>query len=632
VITLSLSIAVWIRFEFSLRSLESSLLMTGLTLILPIKMVVFSVGSLQRDWWRYAGLSDLVRIFLVNSAASGLSALGLYLWIGPGFPRSIYVIDFLLCFLFSAGARFSVRIYNETLRMEFSTNKKAILIYGAGAAGRTLLREVRTNSSLGFQVIGFVDDSQLLQFARIMDVPVLGEGRAIPSIVERYRNRGLKIDEVIIAMPSATGRQMREAHANCRTAGTPCRTIPGFADLLNGKYLSGQIRNISLEDLLGREQIRLDERRIQEDIAGKAIMVTGAAGSIGSELCRQAASFGPAKLVLFDQAESELFKIDQELRQKHFSAEIIPIVGDIRDFRCVEDVIRTHGIHSVYHAAAYKHVPMMETHVLEAVRNNVIGTWNVVKAAHKCQVGKFLMISSDKAVNPTSVMGLTKRIAELIVAGWNGRDGGTRFVSVRFGNVLGSNGSVVPTFQAQIAAGGPVTVTHADMRRYFMSIREAVQLVLQASTMGEGEEIFVLDMGEPVRILDLAHNMIQLAGLTPGEDIEIQITGLRPGEKLFEETNLEGESMLPTYHEKIRIFQGEKVESDAIASWLNRLQLLIARREVARILDHLAALVPEYKMQKSPERWKAATEETVVGPNDDESSASGRTQSAVGLK
>jgi len=459
-----------------------------------------------------------------------------------------------------------------------------------------------------------------------MDVPVLGEGRGIAGIVDRYRSRGSKIDEVIIAMPSSTGRQMREAHANCRAAGIPCRTIPGFEDLLNGKYLSGQIRNISLEDLLGREQIRLDERRIQDDIAGRSILVTGAAGSIGSELCRQIVSFNPRRLILFDQAESELFKIDQELRQKHTNVEIVPVVGDIRDFRCVEDITRTHSINSVYHAAAYKHVPMMQTHVVEAVRNNIIGTWNVVRAAHKCHVGKFLMISSDKAVNPTSIMGVTKRIAELIVAASNGRESGTRFVSVRFGNVLGSNGSVVPTFQAQIAAGGPITVTHPEMRRYFMSIREAVQLVLQASTMGDGAEIFVLDMGEPVRILDLAHNMIQLAGLKPGEDIEIQIIGLRPGEKLFEEISLEGEDMLPTYHEKIRIFQGQKTAPDVLAGWLEQLQLLIARRESARILEHLAILVPEYKPQTAQDHRKTAT-----GGADRNQAGVTRTQSAVGM-
>jgi len=456
------------------------------------------------------------------------------------------------------------------------------------------------NLSLGLQAAGFIDDNPLLRSASIMNVRVLGTGRDIARIVERYRNRGANIDEVIIAMPSASGLQMREAHASCRAAGITCRTIPGFKDLLTGKYLSAQIRSISIEDLLGREQIRLEESRIQESIAAKSIMVTGAAGSIGSELCRQAASFIPGKLVLFDQAESELFKMDQELRQKYPGIDIVPVVGDIRDYRTVDDVVRTHAIDCIYHAAAYKHVPMMEAHVVEAVRNNIVGTWNIVRVAQRHRVSNFLMISSDKAVNPTSVMGVTKRIAELIVsAASNGEDNRTKFVSVRFGNVLGSNGSVVPTFQSQIAAGGPVTVTHPDMRRYFMSIREAVLLVLQASTMGKGSEIFVLDMGEPIRVLDLAYNMIQLAGLTPDEDIEVRITGLRPGEKLFEEIALDGENMMPTYHEKIRIFSGTVVESDFLSTWMDQLQLLISRRDTDRILGHIEALVPEYRTQRA---------------------------------
>jgi FlaA1/EpsC-like NDP-sugar epimerase len=396
-------------------------------------------------------------------------------------------------------------------------------------------------------------------------------------------------------MPSATGRQMREAHASCRAAGISCETVPGLADLLNGRYLTDQIRSISLEDLLGREQIRLEQDRIQASIAGNSILITGAAGSIGSELCRQTASFRPRIMVLLDRGESDLFKIDQELRKLHPDLVIIPIIGDIRDAVTIEEVLQTYSTKSIYHAAAYKHVPMMESHVLEAVRNNVIGTWNLVKIAQKCKVANFLMISTDKAVNPTSMMGATKRVAELIVsAASNEPNNITNFVSVRFGNVLGSNGSVVPTFQAQIAARGPVTVTHPEMRRYFMSIREAVQLVLQASTMGKGSEIFVLDMGEPVRILDLAYNMIQLAGLVPEEDIEIRFTGVRPGEKLFEEISMNGENMLPTYHEKIRIFAGAAVNHKAVAKWVSQLELLISQRDVLKIQSHLAALVPEY--------------------------------------
>ena len=608
VIVASLTAAFWLRFDFQVDSIQASLLIGALVIAVPVKTGIFLAGSLQNGSWRYAGLMDLARIFFVNIAASAVSAAGILLWAGPQFPRSVYIIDFFLCFLFSAAGRFCFRLYNEGLKPGLTVTGKGILIYGAGSAGRALLREIRINRSLGFHVIGFIDDHPFLQKRRIADTPVLGTGRDIADLVEHYRNSRRPIEEVVIAMPSASGRQMREAHANCRAAGIVCRTVPGLGDLLNGKYLSAQIRSISIDDLLGRKQIRLEEERIQERISGKSILITGAAGSIGSELCRQTARFSPLKLIALDQAESELFKIDQELRRQYPSVEIIPVVADIRDIGSVEEVVRAHSVESIYHSAAYKHVPMMELHVLEAVRNNIIGTWNVATIAHKYKVPDFLMISSDKAVNPTSVMGATKRIAELIVSSFfNVRDNRTKFVSVRFGNVLGSNGSVVPVFHSQIAAGGPLTVTHPEIRRYFMTIREAVQLVLQASTMGKGAEIFVLDMGEPIRILDLAHNMIQLAGLVPGEDIEIRFTGLRPGEKLSEELTLDGESMLPTYHDKIRIFKGPGVESHNITAWLGELQLLAARKDIKGVLRHFAVLVPEYNSEQLKESAKTGS-------------------------
>ncbi len=604
-VVLSLGLALAIRLDFSLSLVEWNLLAQALIVVVPIKLCTFFAGGLHKGSWRLAALPDLMRIAFVNLAASLLSGIAVTMWVGKQFPRSTYIIDLLVCFLLSAGARYSLRVYNEALKPAL-TEGRSILIYGAGAAGITLVREIRANRSLGLNVVGLIDDNASVRSMTMMGVPVLGGGRDLPRIVDRYRNRGITIEEVIIAMPSATSRQMREAHANCRGANVQCKTIPSIADLLTGKYLSEQLRNISLDDLLGREQIRLEEDKIQQSIAGKVVLITGAAGSIGSELCRQTASFSPAKLVVLDQAESELFKIDQELRDKYPDLNIVPVIGDIRHLWTVEDAVRRHSVQSIYHAAAYKHVPMMEAHILEAVRNNVIGTWNLAEVARQNRVGSFVMISSDKAVNPTSVMGLTKRIAELIVcAASKGNDNSTNFVSVRFGNVLGSNGSVVPTFRSQIAAGGPVTVTHPDMRRYFMSIREAVQLVLQASTMGKGSNIFVLDMGDPVRILDLAHNMIQLAGLMPNEDIEIRITGLRPGEKLFEEIALEGENILPTYHEKVRIFKGMEIEPYILSNWLRRLQLLIEQRDEKNILRCLAELVPEYNSQQTEETLTA---------------------------
>jgi FlaA1/EpsC-like NDP-sugar epimerase len=348
-----------------------------------------------------------------------------------------------------------------------------------------------------------------------------------------------------------------------------------------------------VKDLLGRQPVRLEDAPVRAAIRGRSVLVTGGAGSIGSELCRQLARFAPSCLVAFDRAESDLFRIENELREKHPALEVVAALGDIADSGRLAEVLERHSIESVFHAAAYKHVPMMETHVVEAVRNNICGTWNLVRAARQTGVGSLLMISSDKAVNPICVMGATKRVCERIV-GAQQSGASTTCASVRFGNVLGSNGSVVPIFQAQIAAGGPIKVTHPHARRYFMTISEAVSLTLQASTKSAGSEIFVLDMGEPIRIVDLAENMIRLAGLVPYEDIEIQFTGLRPGEKLLEEINREVEGILPTDQEKMRVIREQPLNWDAIPDWIEELQKLLAPRREPEIIDHIRRLVPEY--------------------------------------
>jgi len=401
-----------------------------------------------------------------------------------------------------------------------------------------------------------------------------------------------------VAMPSAIGRQIRQAVAKGRAAGVPSRIVPGLGELISGKLAVGMMREISVTDLLGREPVELDLEVVRRAVVGRSILVTGAAGSIGSELCNQLAEFEPLRLIALDQAESELFRLEADLRGKHPSLNLVIEVGDIRDRVQVEQAIRNHGVNSIFHAAAYKHVPLMERQVCEAVRNNVLGTWNLAQAAWRANVSNFLLISTDKAVKPSSVMGLTKRIAELIVSAQrsvlaSGQQ--TKFVCVRFGNVLVSNGSVVPIFQKQIAAGGPVTVTSPEMRRYFMTVQEAVQLVLQASTMGMGREIFVLDMGQPVKIVDLARKMITLAGFVPEEDIEIRFTGARPGEKIFEEISLDSEDIVPTDHPKIRIFQGRQLTFQELAPWISELQHLLRRRDSAALIEHLAILVPEYQ-------------------------------------
>jgi FlaA1/EpsC-like NDP-sugar epimerase len=516
--------------------------------------------------------------------------------VGPAFSRSVYLIDLLICFVLTVGTRLLVRLYYEGLLKTGRPNEvKRVLIYGAGAAGMTLIREIRSNHSLGYRVVGLLDDDKHKIGSNLMGVPVLGTGRQAAQIAERYQRRGRPFDEIVIAMPSATGQQMREALANCRATGVPCKTIPSVGGLLTGKVLTSQIRDVSVLDLLGREPVRLNQSLIRESIEDKVVMVTGGAGSIGSELCRQVASFKPSRLIVFERAESDLFRIHYELVNRFPDVRIVPQIGDIRERHLVEQVIRTYRVESMFHAAAYKHVPMMEAHLLEAVKNNVIGTRHLAEAAYSNGVSSFLMISSDKAVNPTNVMGLTKRVAELIVGSMHTSSSGTKFVSVRFGNVLGSNGSVVPLFKEQIAAGGPVTVTHPEMTRYFMTIPEAVQLVLQASTMGKGSEIFVLDMGEPVRIVDLARNMIRLSGHEPESDIDIRFIGLRPGEKLHEELITEGENIAGTYHEKIRIFHGPQKNHEFMARWLDELEELIGCQNEAGVLEHLHQLVPEYQ-------------------------------------
>ena len=599
VIVVSVAMAFWLRFDFSIPRAEAHRMLLGIAIAVFVKILAFHYVGNDNGWWRFTGIVDLSRILAANVTGSFLFTVATAALVGPHFPRSVYVIDFLLCLLACAGARFGVRLSHEMILHEATAKNrtKGLLIYGAGAAGLNLVREIRQSKDLQYHIVGFLDDNPHKRNASFFGVRVLGRGREAIRIVERYRRHSPSVDEIVIAMPSASGKSMSEALANCRATGVPCKTIPGLGELLSGKVRVSQLREIALEDLLGRAPVNLEHERIRESVAGRSVMVTGAGGSIGSELCRQLLQFQPKYLVALDQAESDLFKIEMELTGKPSPVKVFPVIGDIRDFERMEEVIRQYGVTSIYHAAAYKHVPMMEHNLIEAVTNNVIGLYNMVEAGYRNGVESFVMISSDKAVNPTNIMGLTKRVSELVVSSMPGLDKGrgTRFVSVRFGNVLGSNGSVVPIFKAQIASGGPVTVTHPEMRRYFMTIPEAVQLVLQASTMGKGSEIFVLDMGEPVRILDLARNLIRLTGHEPDVDIPIRFVGLRPGEKLFEELATESDQMQPTRHEKIMIFSGPTVDHEFMQKWMTQLRALVGQRDRAGILRHISEVVPEYQ-------------------------------------
>ena len=607
VIAFSLSAGYMLRFDLVIPTAEMNHLKMAIGIALIAKMTVFYFLGSDRGWWRFVGIDDVLRIFAANVAASTLFTLATAAVVGRNFPRSVYVIDFLLCFLATCAARFSVRLYHEKVLPAISARNRAkgLLIYGAGAAGLNLVRELRSAPNRNYRIIGFLDDDARKQHATLLGVPVLGRGRDAAKIVDRYRSRRVSVDEIIIALPSASGRQVSEALANCRASGVPCKTIPSFDELLAGKVRLSQIREIAVENLLGREPVNLQLERIRESIMGRSVMVTGAGGSIGSELCRQLVLFQPKCLVALDQAESELFKIDMELAESPRGVTVCPVIGDIRNHDRLESVVRQFGVTSIYHAAAYKHVPMMENNLIEAVNNNVLGLHNLVQIAVRNGVASFVMISSDKAVNPTNIMGLTKRVAELVVSSMptSSRGGTTRFVSVRFGNVLGSNGSVVPIFKAQIASGGPVTITHPDMRRYFMTTPEAVQLVLQASTMGKGSEIFVLDMGEPVRILDLARNMIRLSGHEPDVEIPIRVIGLRPGEKLYEELSAASDQVRPTCHEKIMIFCGRTLQHQALEKWIGKLRELVALRDDSAVLAHMLEIVPEYRPS---DKWRTA--------------------------
>ncbi len=588
IFALSGFIAFLLRFDMSLPSTFFIYFACALPIWIAVKGVIFQASNLNRWGLRYVSIADVYRIVLANCAGSLLSWV-IISYIAPaGFPRSICLIDLILSLLGTAGLRVAVRMVAETIHgRQGNSQEKKTLIYGAGDAGITLLREIRNNPKLAYRVCGFLDDGRDKKGLFISGIEVLGRGDEIKSLVTKHN-----IAIILIAVPSATGVEMTRILELCHTADVEYKTVPGLGEVVEECGLVGQIREVAVEDLLGRNPVRLEVSRIRDALKGKVVLVTGAAGSIGSELCRQIARFQPAGIVGFEIAESPLFEIDREMKQRFPQVPFYPEIGNVQNRVRLDDVLCQYRPTIVYHAAAYKHVPLMETHVFEAVENNVFGTYNLAISAMKHGVEDFVLISSDKAVRPTNIMGTTKRVAELILlALQNGR---TRFVAVRFGNVLGSNGSVIPIFKKQIAAGGPVTVTHPEMRRFFMTIPEACQLVLQASAVATGGQICVLDMGQPVKIVDLARNLILLSGLKPEKDIKIQFTGMRPGEKLYEELSTLLEDTIPTEHEKVRIFIGNGVPEGNIHRWLDELRDLCAARDTGRLMVALKEVVLDY--------------------------------------
>jgi FlaA1/EpsC-like NDP-sugar epimerase len=575
-----------LRLDAELDATNRALFWKTLPFVLLIKLVLAWQCGLMHGWWRYVGISDMLDI----SKASLLSSSVIFCLVEavlkvPGYPRSVVVIDLFLTIMVLGGARFAVRAYTERARSYGAHNT---LIIGAGEAGSAIVRELQQNSSLNYNPVGFVDDNHSKKGVKIHGVKVLGSTDALHELIIEY-----KVNCVMIAIPRAKGRLVETIIAKCRECKVDFKILPPIGDWINKPVSLSQVRQLRVEDLLERAPVALDLDQIRGRITDKVLLVTGAGGSIGSELTRQAAALGPRRLVLLDRSENDLFKLGHELSRKFPHLDYIPVVGDIQDVTLLRDVFATHRPHSVFHAAAYKHVPMMERNCFQAITNNIFGTYNVALLARQHAVEDFVLISSDKAVNPTNIMGVTKRVAELIMQGLQ-EHGTTRFMAVRFGNVLGSNGSALPLFEQQIAAGGPVTVTHPDARRYFMTIPEAVQLVLQASSMGQGGEVFVLDMGEPVRILDLVRNLIRLSGLEPDRDIKIDFVGLRPGEKLFEELKLEGEDIGPTAHEKIRVLTGSKMTFEQVSLCLDELSVLVEAKNVHGLVTKLVQIVPEY--------------------------------------
>jgi FlaA1/EpsC-like NDP-sugar epimerase len=553
------------------------------------KSAAFMVGTVNRGYWRYTSLHEVRRIVLTNTLGSILGGSIIFLF-GLPIPRSIYILEWLVSCFLTVGCRLGVRVASSPKKSDQAGGDRArTLIYGSGAAGLALVQELSHNQSLKCDVVGLIDDDSRKIGLSFHGQRVLGTGETLATWA-----RKLGVKRVLIAVPTASGPQMVRILKFAVATGVDYKMVPSLGESLQKAELGKQIRAVAVEDLLGRKPVHLDQERIRERIQGRVVMVTGAAGSIGSEICRQIARFHPLALIGFDEAETPLFQIDRELRRSFPQLVFHAEIGNIGRADTLRQVMQRYRPSILCHAAAYKHVPMMERHVFAAVENNIFGTWQVAMAAVSHGVEDFVMISSDKAVRPTSMMGATKRAAECVIRSLQ-KEGVTRFIAVRFGNVLGSNGSVVPIFKEQIAAGGPVTVTHPEMSRYFMTIPEASQLVLQAFSIGKGGEVFVLDMGDPVKIVDLARNLILLSGLQPDRDIQIQFSGLRPGEKLFEELNMHGEYLVATSHPQIKSYLSPfHVDTAQMKIHLQHLQTAVGEQDVARLVLLLKDLIPDY--------------------------------------
>ncbi len=587
-VTLAWWLAFAFRFDGGLQGVYADLFVATLGVVIGAKLVVFLAARFYTKWWRFTSVRDLQAIVIAVTAATVVITTVLSFWQPVHrkngrpvtMPRGVLVLDFFITLTLVGGARFVVRslVERPSRGNLVAREGKEVLICGAGDAGNTMLREMQRNRALGYVPVGIIDDDPRKAGLRVNGTRVLGNRTVLPAIL-----RDTKVDEVIIAMPSAPGAVRREIIEACRAANVPTKTLPGLPELISGEVTVRMLRDVSVEDLLGRAPIRVDVAKVSRYLNGKVVLITGAGGSIGSELCRQVLRAGPAALVMVDHAENNLFEIDRQVRGR---GTVVPIIADCRDRSAMERIFVEHRPVVVFHAAAYKHVPMMELNPLQAIENNSLATHELATLADRHGVERFCLISTDKAVEPKTVMGASKALAERIVES-RGASSQTRFAAVRFGNVLGSSGSVVPIFRQQIAAGGPVTVTDAEMTRFFMTIPEAVQLVIEATGIADGGDIFVLDMGEPVRIMDLAENMIRLSGREPGRDIAIEVVGIRPGEKLHEELFNLDEDVKPTRYGRILRATRPPLAPDALRLGIEMLEQRVVEGDAHGCADIL---------------------------------------------
>jgi len=624
IVALSWFLAFELRFDQGLPVYYDTLLRRTILLVVAIKLAVFLLFGFHRRWWRYVSVHDMwsaARGVLVASLVADVTVYLASPVHNVRLPRSIAVMDLLITLALIAGARLLARTVMERPRGGVVARGKEVIVVGAGDAGRLIVQEMQRSRMLSATPIGFVDDDRDKRNSRIQGVRVLGTTEELPRII-----RDRRPDEILIAIPSASGEVRRRIVDAAQRSNIPVKTLPGLYELISGDVdLAGQIRPVQVEDVLGREQVEVDFEQIAAYLSGQTVLVTGAGGSIGSELCRQIARVGPARLLLADNAETPLFEIERELVDDRDFTPALPIIVDVKDRKALRrEVFEKYRPTIVFHAAAYKHVPLMNTHPLASVRNNVIATRVVAELAVEFEVERFVLVSTDKAVNPQTVMGQSKAICEWIIESLgHRRDIATRFVAVRFGNVLNSSGSVIPTFRRQIEKGGPVTVTHPEMTRYFMTIPEAVSLIVQAGAIGGRGQVFVLDMGDPVKIVDLACNMIRLSGKVPRlpgdpvtgpSEVPVKIVGSRPGEKLHEELWGDDESVGETDHPKIMRLSRPAVDPEWLERELAELGRLADEGDTLEVVAKLGAIVRQPQREAVPTATSAGLPDSEASP------------------